>query len=397
MKNFENIGDGSNLNSNDDKKLNININKNRSNINNRNDSGRRRKINITELFHYMKKKKASDLHITVGKKPVVRVHGEIKEVPNMPVLTPKTAQALIYSILTEAQKKEFEEYNELDFSFSVKGVSRFRGNVYKQRGALGMAVRAIPYDIKTFDELGLPPVLKSLSNKPNGLILVTGPTGSGKTTTLASMVDYINENRHGHIITIEEPIEFIHKHKNCIVNQREVGSDTGSFKIALKHVLRQDPDFILIGELRDIESMRTALKIAETGHLCLASLHTNSAAQTISRIIDMFPGDEKQQVRTQLSFVIEGIISQQLIASQRGGRILAYEILMATPAIRNLIREDKLQQVQSHMQTGQKYGMTTLNNMLYSLYDKGHISYENAIKRSPNPDGLIKKINKAGI
>src|SRR6056297_82460 len=397
MKNFENIGDGSNLNSNNDKKLNININKNKPNINNRNNSGRRRKINITELFHHMKKKKASDLHITVGKKPVVRVHGEIKEVPNMPVLTPKTAQALIYSILTEAQKKEFEEYNELDFSFSVKGVSRFRGNVYKQRGALGMAVRAIPYDIKTFDELGLPPVLKSLSNKPNGLILVTGPTGSGKTTTLASMVDYINENRHGHIITIEEPIEFIHKHKNCIVNQREVGSDTGSFKIALKHVLRQDPDFILIGELRDIESMRTALKIAETGHLCLASLHTNSAAQTISRIIDMFPGDEKQQVRTQLSFVIEGIISQQLIASQRGGRILAYEILMATPAIRNLIREDKLQQVQSHMQTGQKYGMTTLNNMLYSLYDKGHISYENAIKRSPNPDGLIKKINKAGI
>jgi twitching motility protein PilT len=315
----------------------------------------------------------------------------------MPVLTPKTAHALIYSILTEAQKKEFEDTNELDFSFSVKGVSRFRGNVYKQRGTLGMAVRAIPYEIQSFSDLGLPSVLKDMCKKPNGLILVTGPTGSGKTTTLASMIDYINENRHGHIITIEEPIEFIHRHKNCIVNQREVGSDTSEFAVALKHVLRQDPDFILIGELRDLESMETALKIAETGHLCLASLHTNSAAQTISRIIDMFPGDEKQQVRSQLSFVIEGIVSQQLIPSTRGGRVLAYEILVATPAIRNLIREDKLQQIQSHMQTGQKYGMTTLNNMLFDLYENNKISYENALKRSPNPDGLIKKINKAGI
>ncbi|TYB32188.1 MAG: type IV pilus twitching motility protein PilT [Candidatus Mcinerneyibacterium aminivorans] len=381
------------FNSEDDS-LNLKINKGGKF---KNEQAKKKKINITELFHYMKKKDASDLHITVGKRPVVRVHGEIEEVPNMPVLTPKTAHALIYSILTEAQKKEFEDTNELDFSFSVKGVSRFRGNVYKQRGTLGMAVRAIPYEIQSFSDLGLPSVLKDMCKKPNGLILVTGPTGSGKTTTLASMIDYINENRHGHIITIEEPIEFIHRHKNCIVNQREVGSDTSEFAVALKHVLRQDPDFILIGELRDLESMETALKIAETGHLCLASLHTNSAAQTISRIIDMFPGDEKQQVRSQLSFVIEGIVSQQLIPSTRGGRVLAYEILVATPAIRNLIREDKLQQIQSHMQTGQKYGMTTLNNMLFDLYENNKISYENALKRSPNPDGLIKKINKAGI
>ena len=378
----------------DDEGLNLKIN---SGGNLKSKQAKKKKINITELFHYMKKKGASDLHITVGKRPVVRLHGEIEEIPNMPVLTPKTAHALIYSILTEAQKKEFEDTNELDFSFSVKGVSRFRGNVYKQRGTLGMAVRAIPYEILSFNELGLPSVLKDLCKKPNGLILVTGPTGSGKTTTLASMIDYINENRHGHIITIEEPIEFIHRHKNCIVNQREVGSDTSEFSVALKHVLRQDPDFILIGELRDLESMKTALKIAETGHLCLASLHTNSAAQTISRIIDMFPGEEKQQIRTQLSFVIEGIVSQQLIPSNRGGRVLAYEILIATPAIRNLIREDKLQQIQSHMQTGQKYGMTTLNNMLFELYSNNKINYENAVKRSPNPDALIKKINKAGI
>ena len=352
------------------------------------------KINITELFKYMKQKNASDLHITVGKPPIVRIDGVLQPVPNMPVLLPHHTQALIYSLLTDAQKKKFEESNELDFSFSVRGVSRFRGNVFRQRGAVGMAVRTIPFEIKSFDDLGLPPVLKDLCNRPNGLVLVTGPTGSGKSTTLAAMIDYINENRKLHIMTIEDPIEFVHKHKNCIINQREVGTDTLTFEEALKHVLRQDPDVILIGELRDIESMRIALKIAETGHLCFASLHTNSAAQTISRIVDIFPGNEKQQIRTQLSFVLEGVISQQLIPATRGGRVLAYEILVATPAIRNLIREDKIQQIVSHMQTGQKYGMTTLNSMLYELYSKHIISYEDAVRRSPSPEELINKINK---
>lgn len=351
------------------------------------------KINVTELFKYMQQRGASDLHITVGKPPVVRVDGTLQEVPNMPILSPQHTQALVYSILTDAQKKQFEETNELDFSFSVKGVSRFRGNVFRQRGAVGMAVRTIPFEIKPFEQLGLPPVLKDLCNRPNGLVLVTGPTGSGKSTTLAAMVDYINEHTKAHIMTIEDPIEFVHRHNNSVINQREVGTDTSSFEIALKHVLRQDPDVILIGELRDIESMRIALKIAETGHLCLASLHTNSAAQTISRIVDIFPGHEKQQVRTQLSFVLEGVVSQQLIPSSHGGRIIAYEILVATPAIRNLIREDKVQQIVSHMQTGQKYGMTTLNAMLYKLYTERYISYEDAVKRSPAPEELINKIN----
>ena len=351
------------------------------------------KINVTELFKYMQQRGASDLHITVGKPPVVRVDGTLQEIPNMPILSPQHTQALVYSILTDAQKKQFEETNELDFSFSVKGVSRFRGNVFRQRGAVGMAVRTIPFEIKPFEQLGLPPVLKDLCNRPNGLVLVTGPTGSGKSTTLAAMVDYLNEHTKAHIMTIEDPIEFVHRHNNSVINQREVGTDTSSFEIALKHVLRQDPDVILIGELRDIESMRIALKIAETGHLCLASLHTNSAAQTISRIVDIFPGHEKQQVRTQLSFVLEGVVSQQLIPSSRGGRIIAYEILVATPAIRNLIREDKVQQIVSHMQTGQKYGMTTLNAMLYKLYTERYISYEDAVKRSPAPEELINKIN----
>ncbi len=352
------------------------------------------KINVSELFRHMKERNASDLHITVGKAPVVRVDGHLQEIPNMPILSPQHTQALVYSILTDAQKKEFEETNELDFSFSVKGVSRFRGNVFRQRGAVGMAVRTIPFEILSFERLGLPSVLKDLCTRPNGLVLVTGPTGSGKSTTLAAMVDYINENTSNHIMTIEDPIEFVHRHNNSIINQREVGTDTGSFETALKHVLRQDPDVILIGELRDIESMRIALKIAETGHLCLASLHTNSAAQTISRIVDIFPGHEKQQIRTQLSFVLEGVISQQLIPATRGGRTIAFEILVATPAIRNLIREDKIQQIVSHMQTGQKYGMTTLNSMLFKLYTDRMISYEDAVKRSPSPEELINKINR---
>ena len=352
------------------------------------------KINVTELFRYMKERNASDLHITVGKPPVVRIDGNLQEMPNMPILSPQHTQALVYRILTDAQKKEFEETNELDFSFSVKGVSRFRGNVFRQRGAVGMAVRTIPFEILSFERLGLPAILKDLCSRPNGLVLVTGPTGSGKSTTLAAMVDFINENTRAHIMTIEDPIEFVHRHNNSVINQREVGTDTGSFEGALKHVLRQDPDVILIGELRDIDSMRIALKIAETGHLCLASLHTNSAAQTISRIVDIFPGHEKQQIRTQLSFVLEGVISQQLIPSTRGGRTIAYEVLVATPAIRNLVREDKIQQIVSHMQTGQKYGMTTLNSMLFKLYSDRVITYEDAIRRSPTPEELINKINR---
>lgn len=355
--------------------------------------GQSKSINLAELLKMMKEKGASDLHITAGRPPAIRLHGEITDIPGIPPLHPDVTQKLVYGILTDSQKKTFEEKSELDFSFSIKGVSRFRGNVFRQRGAISLAVRIIPFEIKNFDDLKLPPVVKELADRPNGLVLVTGPTGSGKSTTLAAMIDYINEKRKEHILTIEDPIEFMHNHKACIVNQREVKSDTETFDEALRHALRQDPDVILIGELRDQESMRIALKIAETGHLCMASLHTNSAAQTISRIVDIFPGDEKQQVRTQLSFVLEGIISQQLLPCERGGRVMAYEILVNTPAIRNLIREDKIQQIISHMQTGQKHGMVTMNSMLFDLYTQKMISYETALRRSPSPDELINKIN----
>jgi twitching motility protein PilT len=335
---------------------------------------------------------ASDLHLTTGAVPMIRVNGKMQPVPlpNMRTLMPADTKNVCYSILTEAQKRKFEEHNELDFSFGVKGLARFRGNIFMQRGALGAVFRLIPNKFLSFEELGLPPVVKEISRKNHGLVLVTGPTGSGKSTTLASIIDSINSERQEHIVTIEDPIEYLHPHKQCVVNQREVGSDTYTFKNALKYILRQDPDIVLIGEMRDLETIEAALTIAETGHLCFATLHTNSAVQTINRIIDVFPTHQQQQVRTQLAFVLEGVLSQTLIPRRDGrGRVLALEIMVPNTAIRALIRDDKIHQLYSQMQMGQeKFGMQTMNQCLFSLYHKQLISVEDAIARSPDTEEL---------
>jgi len=353
--------------------------------------------NLYQLLQTMIEKGASDLHITTGSPPQIRVDGDLVPL-NIPPLTPAETKQLVYSVLTDAQKHKFEEETELDFSFGLKGLSRFRANVFMQRGAVASAIRTIPFKIMTFDELGLPPVVRELVKRPRGLILVTGPTGSGKSTTLATMIDTINSERHEHIVTIEDPIEFLHPHKKCLVNQREVNSDTKSFKSALKYILRQDPDVVLVGEMRDLETIEAALTIAETGHLTLATLHTNSCAQTINRIIDVFPPFQQPQVRAQLSFVLEGVMSQQLMAKASGqGRVLALEIMVPTPAIRNLIREDKVHQIYSTMQTGQsKHGMQTMNQSLSELYQRRLITYDDAITRSSNVEELINMIGRSG-
>lgn len=350
---------------------------------------------IYDLLKIMIEKGASDLHITTASPPRLRVDGKLVPLDHPP-LTPVETKSLCYSILTDAQKHKFEEHSELDLSFGVKGLSRFRGNVFMQRGAVAGAFRTIPFEIKTFKDLGLPEVMNELVKKPRGLILCTGPTGSGKSTTLAAMIDRINSERYEHIITVEDPIEYLHGHKKCLINQREVNADTASFKDALKYVLRQDPDVVLIGEMRDLETIEAALTVSETGHLTLATLHTNSAVQTINRIIDVFPAHQQEQIRVQLSFVLEGVLSQQLIAKKSGkGRALAVELLIPNPAIRNLIREDKVHQIYSTMQTGQtKFGMQTMNQSLIELYTKGHISYEDAIGRSPVPDEIIVMLQK---
>ncbi|GMT46815.1 MAG: twitching motility protein PilT [bacterium] len=355
---------------------------------------------MATLYDFLKtliEQGASDLHITTGSPPRLRIDGKLAPI-DYPPLTPAETKTLCYSVLTDAQKHKFEEHNELDLSFGVKGVSRFRANIFMQRGAVAGAFRTIPFNIKTFQDLGLPEVINELVKKSSGLILVTGPTGSGKTTTLAAMIDRINSERHEHIITIEDPIEYLHPHKSCLVNQREVTSDTATFHDALRYILRQDPDVVLIGEMRDLETISSALRVAETGHMTLATLHTNSAAQTINRIIDVFPPHQQDQVRVQLSFVLEGIVAQQLIPRKDGrGRAIAVEILIPTPAIRNLIREDKVHQVYSMMQTGQsKFGMQTMNQSLYELYVKGHISYEDALARSTVPDELVTMMQKGG-
>jgi twitching motility protein PilT len=313
-------------------------------------------------------------------------------------MSPVETKQLCYSVLTEAQKHKFEEENELDLSFGVKGLSRFRGNIFVQRGAVAGVFRVIPYKILTFEELGLPPVIQELCAKKRGLVLVTGPTGSGKSTTLASMIDRINMDRHEHIVTIEDPIEYLHPHKGCLVNQREVGADTKAFKNALKYVLRQDPDVVLVGELRDLETIEAALTLAETGHLCFATLHTNSCVQTINRIIDVFPPYQQTQVRTQLSFVLEGVLSQMLIPKMGGtGRALALEVMCPNPAIRNLIREDKVHQIYSQMQVGQdKFGMQTMNQCLYTLHARRQITLDDAMGRSSDPDELKQMIGGAG-
>lgn len=317
----------------------------------------------------------------------MRVDGHLIPMDFPPMNQVDTKQ-LCYSVLTDAQKHKFEEENELDLSFGVKGLSRFRGNMFIQRGAVAGVFRVIPYKILTFEELNLPPIVPELAARPRGLILVTGPTGSGKSTTLASIVDYININRREHIVTIEDPIEYLHPHKGCLVNQREVGADTKGFKNALKYVLRQDPDVVLVGELRDLETIEAALTLAETGHLCLATLHTNSCAQTINRIVDVFPPYQQTQIRAQLSFVLEGVMSQTLIPKMGSkGRALALEIMVPNAAIRNLIREDKVHQIYSQMQIGQeKFGMQTMNQSLFILFQKRVISLEEALGRSQDPD-----------
>src|SRR5712672_652006 len=350
---------------------------------------------LPDLLKTLVEKHGSDLHIATDTPPQVRVHGELERLP-LTVLTPAETKQLVYSVLTDSQKKRFEESMELDFSFGIKGLARFRCNVFMQRGAVGAVYRLIPEKVPVFADLGLPAVLATLADRPRGLVLVTGPTGSGKSTTLAAMIDKINVERHDHILTIEDPIEYIHAHKSCLVNQREVHSDTNSFGNALRAALREDPDIVLIGEMRDLETVEAALKIAETGHLTLATLHTNSAAQTINRIIDIFPANQQSQIRTQLSLVIEGIVCQALLPKADGkGRVCSLEIMVPTPAIRNLIRDDKIHQIYGAMQTGQeKLGMQTANQSLASLYMKRLVTLDTAMGASSNKDELQDMINR---
>lgn len=357
-------------------------------------------LTLTELLKRMTEMRGSDLHVTLNSPPQIRVDGHMHPLTEFEPMTAADTKSLAYSVLTDAQKHRFEEDLELDFSFGVKGLSRFRANLFNQKGAVAAVFRAIPYEIKTFDQLGLPPVVSQMCEKPRGLILVTGPTGSGKSTTLAAMLDKINRDRHEHILTIEDPIEFLHPHKSCLVNQREVKADTHGFSHALRSALRQDPDIVLIGEMRDLETIESALRIAETGHMTFGTLHTNSAAATINRIIDVFPAYQQSQIRAQLSLVLEGVMCQTLLPKASGsGRAMAMEILVPNPAIRNLIREDKVHQIYSMMQTGQeKYGMQTLNQSLATLYFQKQITLELALQRSSNADELQELINRgAGL
>jgi twitching motility protein PilT len=348
---------------------------------------------MADLLQILVDRGGSDLHITTGTYPSIRVAGKLVPLTQFEQLTPQDTQRLSYSVLSEAQKQKFEEENELDLSFGIQSLARFRCNVYRQRGAVGAAIRVIPYKIRSFDELGLPKIAEELAQRPKGLVLVTGPTGSGKSTTLAAMIDKINNERAEHIITIEDPIEFVHPHKQCIVNQREVFSDTQSFKNALKTILRQDPDVVLVGEMRDLETIAAAITIAETGHLTFATLHTNSCAQTINRIIDVFPEGQQSQVRAQLSLVIEGVLSQTLMPRVGGGRAMALEIMVATPAIRNLIREEKIHQIYSSIQSGSKFGMQTMNQSLAELVKRRQVTREEAVNRSTLPEELIQLLN----
>jgi twitching motility protein PilT len=350
-----------------------------------------------DLLTILVERGASDLHITTGTYPQLRVNGKLTPLTQFEQLMPQDTQRLAYSVLNEGQKQKFEEENELDLSFGIHGLARFRCNIYRQRGAVACAIRVIPTKIKGFNELGLPTIVEQLADRPKGLILVTGPTGSGKSTTLAAMIDKVNSERSDHIVTIEDPIEFVHQHKKCLVNQREVFSDTQSFKIALKYILRQDPDVVLVGEMRDLETIAAALTIAETGHLTLGTLHTNSCAQTMNRVIDVFPTSQQDQVRAQLSLVLEGVLCQQLIPTSDGrGRAMAMEIMVATPAIRNLIREEKIHQIYSAMQAGQKYGMQTMNQSLLGLIQRGTITREEALNRTTDAGELTQLIG-AGV
>ena len=356
-------------------------------------------VTLHQLLKTLVDQGGTDLHVTTNSPPQIRIDGVLVPL-QLPPMTAAETKQLVYSVLTDTQKHRFEETLELDFSFGVKGLARFRANVFNQRGAVAAAFRTIPWEIRSFKELGLPDVIVSICDKPRGLVLVTGPTGSGKSTTLAAMIDKINNERQEHIVTIEDPIEYLHSHKRCLVNQRELHSDTHSFANALRSALRQDPDVVLVGEMRDLETIESALRIAETGHLTFATLHTNSSAQTINRIIDVFPGHQQSQIRTQLSFVLEGILCQSLLPRANGqGRVLALEIMVPNSAIRNLIREDKVHQLYSVMQTGQsKFGMQTFNQSLATLYFKKQITLQTAMSLSHHPDELQEMINRgAGL
>ncbi len=353
-------------------------------------------MTLPDLLRYTLEAGASDLHLTVNTPPQVRVDGHLRRLSG-PDLTPEQTKSLVYSVLTDLQKKQFEDTWELDLAFGLTGVGRFRCNVFNQRGAVGAVFRLIPEKIRGLDDLGLPPVLGQLADRPRGLVLVTGPTCSGKSTTLAAMIDRINQTRPAHILTIEDPIEYLHTHKRALVNQRELHADTRGFTPALRAALREDPDVVLVGEMRDLETMEAAMKLAETGHLTLATLHTNSAAQTVTRIIDAFPSHQQAQIRTQLSLVLEGIVCQALVPKASGsGRVAALEILVATPAIRNLIREDKIHQIYSAMQTGQeRLGMQTLNQALARLIEQRVISKDTAMSTTSNRDEVTTMLARA--
>ncbi|HEV8196685.1 MAG TPA: type IV pilus twitching motility protein PilT [Gemmatimonadales bacterium] len=352
-------------------------------------------LNLRALLQEMIEREASDLHVTAGERPKLRIDGDITNSSVEHVLTPKDTLQLAYSVLTEQQKKRFEFEDELDFSFGIQNLARFRGNVFKQRGCVAMVLRMIPFSVRTFEDLGLPPVTAKLAERPRGLILVTGPTGSGKSTTLAAMLDKINKERKSHIITVEDPIEFIHRHQSCIVNQREIGTDTKSFAAALKYALREDPDIILVGEMRDLETIAAALTIAETGHLVLATLHTNSAAESINRIIDVFPASQQPQVRAQLAFVLEGVLTQCLLQRARGkGRVMACEIMVATPAIRALIRDDKVHQIYSALQSGKKHGMQTMVDSLYQMYMNREVTKDECLRVAADANEFLRAIGE---
>jgi twitching motility protein PilT len=353
---------------------------------------------IEAFLREMIERGASDLHVTNASPPMIRLHGELQALAHPP-LSPTDTKNLCYSLLTEAQKKKFEQDMELDFSFGIKGVSRFRANLYNQKGAVGGAFRMIPHQTPQLQQLGVPPSVAELTTLPRGLVLVTGPTGSGKSTTLAAMVDKVNRERHEHIVTVEDPIEFVHEHKNCLINQREVFADTTSFAQSLKHVLRQDPDIVLIGEMRDLETIESALVVAETGHLVFSTLHTNSAVQTINRVIDVFPPHQQAQVRAQLSLVLQGVISQQLIARKDGrGRVMACEVMIPNAAIRNLIREEKIHQVYSQMQVGQsKFGMQTMSQSLVGLVQKNLISADDALGHATELEEIRQMLGQARV
>jgi len=352
-------------------------------------------LTLSDLLRRMLEMAGSDLHITTNSPPQIRVSGHLVPL-DLPQMTPAETKQLAYSVMTDSQKHRFEEALELDFSFGLKGLARFRGNVFNQRGATAAVFRLIPFEIKAFNQLNLPPIVAKMCEKPRGLVLVTGPTGSGKSTTLAAMIDKINTERHDHILTIEDPIEFVHMNKNCLVNQRELHADTKSFSDALRAALREDPDVVLIGEMRDLETIEAALRIAETGHLTFGTLHTNSATSTINRIIDAFPAHQQPQIRAQLSLVLEGIMCQSLVQKADGkGRAMILEVLVPNAAVRNLIREDKIHQIYSAMQSGQdKFGMQTFNQALATAYFQKQITLEVALIRSSNPDELQEMINR---